>query len=796
MKNLKRALSLVLSAAMMVGMMAVGTSAAKFSDVDSSDNLEAIELMAMIGVMEGTGDDTFEPDRLVTRNEMAVVICNLMDLKLNGFHNFTDVPEWADKYVGAMYINGLTSGTSATTYGGAANVTTTEAALMIMKTLGYFEYQVEFEDDWQLATIKRATLLNLFEDIDAGVKDALTRGEVAQMVMNALTQQLVVARDNSSNIVVNGNGTNVSITDSDYGYEYVKETDGTAYLLMEKLYDGKLTANGSEADDFLRPATKWTYTGNGKVETIKAADEPALVLTAETSEDDMTKILKDYNKNSQIDVHVDGVTVATDIAKGGVYAYTANGRTVEIYVDEDGATITDVVAINEYADKVYSVTKADDKTGAKRYVTVDNKKFETEDFAKKDRVVYTVANGEIKSMKAAEFVEGDITGIIYDGAKIKSVKIDGVSYKYNPCYSGSVVKLGDEVKMVLDTNGNLLMADNVTAAAPSVEEYVIVTAKGKDGFEAEQIKVLKIDGTTEIVAFEQYKDEENPLNNSLASVTKDTMYTMEDADNDGKYEFYNYETSKINDKYAGFDAVITSGSLNAKDDNLSNGWNIADEAVVFSYNATKAEWSVTTGAKLAAADAATITVAYANKDASGFYAAELVCVTSTMSSSSDVLYGYVTADVEDVKNDDNVTVDSVTFWNGEETVTALTNKANANKLAKNTFFTYKVNGDGELTDIKADMTSAAVTAYNGEKIAFADADMNAIGTYELDDEIVVIYVDVDEKVGIEDGSIEIADKNDAETKYILNVKYALDTEGKKVVAMFVDVLNNIDGVEL
>ena len=77
MKNLKRALSLVLSAAMMVGMMAIGTSAA-FADVDSSDNLEAISVMEMIGVMEGDGTN-FNPDRVVTRNEMAVVICNLMN---------------------------------------------------------------------------------------------------------------------------------------------------------------------------------------------------------------------------------------------------------------------------------------------------------------------------------------------------------------------------------------------------------------------------------------------------------------------------------------------------------------------------------------------------------------------------------------------------------------------------------------------------------------------------------------------------------------------------------------------
>ena len=28
---------------------------------------------------------------------------------------------------------------------------------MVLKTLGYFEYQGEFEGDWKLATIKKAT---------------------------------------------------------------------------------------------------------------------------------------------------------------------------------------------------------------------------------------------------------------------------------------------------------------------------------------------------------------------------------------------------------------------------------------------------------------------------------------------------------------------------------------------------------------------------------------------------------------------------------------------------------------
>ena len=44
MRNLKRALSLALASVMLLGLMVVGTSAS-YTDVDSKDNLEAIEVL-------------------------------------------------------------------------------------------------------------------------------------------------------------------------------------------------------------------------------------------------------------------------------------------------------------------------------------------------------------------------------------------------------------------------------------------------------------------------------------------------------------------------------------------------------------------------------------------------------------------------------------------------------------------------------------------------------------------------------------------------------------------------------
>ena len=79
MRNLKRVLSLGMTAAMITGLMVVGTSAAGYSDVSTEDNVEAIEVLQSVGVMVGDENGDFNPDQLVTRNEMAVVMSNLME---------------------------------------------------------------------------------------------------------------------------------------------------------------------------------------------------------------------------------------------------------------------------------------------------------------------------------------------------------------------------------------------------------------------------------------------------------------------------------------------------------------------------------------------------------------------------------------------------------------------------------------------------------------------------------------------------------------------------------------------
>ena len=78
MKNLKRALSFAIAAVMLVGMMAVGTSA--FTDDADIVNTDAVNIMNQLGIIAGKPDGSFDPTATVTRGEMAKMIC----VALNG----------------------------------------------------------------------------------------------------------------------------------------------------------------------------------------------------------------------------------------------------------------------------------------------------------------------------------------------------------------------------------------------------------------------------------------------------------------------------------------------------------------------------------------------------------------------------------------------------------------------------------------------------------------------------------------------------------------------------------------
>ena len=467
MRNLKRALSLGLTATMISGLMVMGSSAASYADVTSKQNEEAIEVLKTVGIMVGDENGKFNPEAKVTRNEMAVVMSNLMAYNVASYKDtspFTDVPEWAEPYVAACYTNGITSGYDAKTYGGNDSVTTAQAALMVMKALGYFQYQSDFGADWQLSTVAQGNKIDLFDDVDSGVKEAMTRNDLAQLVLNALESGTVEADDDTIKFE-NGDTTvtagkvkyNFITSGKDYAYaindklatdnngEYSK---GSIVELGEKLYSGDLTKEDGY-DDFGRPATVWDYQAKEIGTFAEKADH---TFTAKvTSKELYNEVGKTATDSYKWTVSFNGETVKYDgdklnanksdddkdfFAKAtGEKALTGNGVVTEVFVDGTDKTV-DVAIIEYYAAEVLKVDE-DDKTitlsDLDEGPALTTDEFDSTLFEEDEIVIYSYANGDIQDVYAAEKMEGEVTRVraVTDDSNGDNFVVGGTTYKYN-----------------------------------------------------------------------------------------------------------------------------------------------------------------------------------------------------------------------------------------------------------------------------------------------------------------------------------------------------------------------------
>ena len=87
------------------------------------------------------GSPNFELDRPGSRLEAIVMLIRLLGreneaLSVSREHPFTDVPAWADAYVGYAYETGLTNGISATEFG-TGEVTDRQYLTFLLRALGY-----------------------------------------------------------------------------------------------------------------------------------------------------------------------------------------------------------------------------------------------------------------------------------------------------------------------------------------------------------------------------------------------------------------------------------------------------------------------------------------------------------------------------------------------------------------------------------------------------------------------------------------------------------------------------------
>ena len=230
---MKKLLALVLALVMTLGLATVSSSAA-YADADSIEHDEAVEVLSALGVINGKGNNNFDPDGNVKRSEMAKMIAIIMlgaDVNDSAFvgapSDLTDINgHWAEGFIKFCVSQGIVGGRGNGKFDPDDNVTTAEACKMLLVALGYSsDVQGYTGDSWAINVTRDAANKKLLENLTGmNANKAITRDEAAQMIWNTVQRTLIVK------VAGQERTSDGKITDT---YQDSGDTGNPKYLLTE-----------------------------------------------------------------------------------------------------------------------------------------------------------------------------------------------------------------------------------------------------------------------------------------------------------------------------------------------------------------------------------------------------------------------------------------------------------------------------------------------------------------------------------------------------------------------------------
>ena len=177
---------------------------AAFTDqADIKVDSEVVDTLVSLGVIEGFENGSFQPNGTVTRAQMAKMIYVLRtgNSDASAYNNdkttFTDINgHWAAGYIKYCQSLNIIAGKSATKFDPNGNVTTQEAAKMLLVTLGYDAKKAGLVGaGWASKTNALADENGLLEDVNTSFTGACPRQYAAQLIYNTIFAPTVVLRD-------------------------------------------------------------------------------------------------------------------------------------------------------------------------------------------------------------------------------------------------------------------------------------------------------------------------------------------------------------------------------------------------------------------------------------------------------------------------------------------------------------------------------------------------------------------------------------------------------------------------
>ena len=187
------ALAMVLALGLVPYMAPEASAIGGFSDVTDMTTAQNVEVLQMMGVVDGMSSGVFNPMGTLTRAQFCKMAVEAMGQgdRANIYQNYTIFPDVKPGYWAAGYVNlavrsdpKLISGYADGTFGPNNTINYGQAVTILMRMLGYKDEDVSAV--WPDGYIDQVMAIGLCDGVSLSAGTAVNRAQAAQLFMNLL----------------------------------------------------------------------------------------------------------------------------------------------------------------------------------------------------------------------------------------------------------------------------------------------------------------------------------------------------------------------------------------------------------------------------------------------------------------------------------------------------------------------------------------------------------------------------------------------------------------------------------
>ncbi len=242
----KRMFALLMAVCMLSAILTVPAAAAKtdrFSDVTDNTTATAVEVLRLMGVLDGYSDGTFRPGTVLTRAHFCKMATYATDSRaeLGRYRTVTIFPDVKPSHWAAAFINmaakgrGFISGYPDGSFYPDRTVTLGHAVTILLRILGYKDEDIG--GVWPDSHLAVAESIGLTDGIHASGSAGVTRAQAARLFLNLLQ---VKGAEGGTLFAL---GDETALVSVDGGAGTLKTADGKSYPMVNPVASTTLTGS-------------------------------------------------------------------------------------------------------------------------------------------------------------------------------------------------------------------------------------------------------------------------------------------------------------------------------------------------------------------------------------------------------------------------------------------------------------------------------------------------------------------------------------------------------------------------